>query len=232
MGDMLPQADVLGHTMIVAPTEYIDHLPTVNTKPGQKSPAIRCHIVDFAVDPHNPTVYRGVLWFGVITNSMRRDVGKLLACRMGQGQATQGNNPPWQLVDVTQEAEWMAFMNNWLDNTPEGRAFQADAEAEVRSLAASPTMAPAADAPAAPAGTAAPSARPAAPPVTAPPAAVAAPPTAPPAAPAAPPAATPAPVAAVPAQAPANIEALLAAMPADQQAAARAILANQAQAAH
>lgn len=234
MGDMLPQADVLGHTMIVVPTEYIDHIPTKNTKPGQKSPAIRCNIVDFAVDPHNPTVYHGVLWFGVITNSLRRQIGQFLASRMGQGQATQGNNPPWQLIDVTGEADWMSFMSNWLDNTDAGKAFQADAEQEVAGYAANPTMAPVDGqaAPAAPAA-AAPSAPPAAPPVNAP-APVAAPaPAPPPAAPVAAPVASapsaPAPVAAA---TPAGLEALLANMPADQRAAAEAILAAQAKAAH
>lgn len=225
MGDMLPQADVLGHTMIVAPTEYIDHIPTKNTKPGEKSPAIRCNIVDFHNDPHHPTVYKGVLWFGVISGRLRRQVGQFLASRMGQGQATQGNNPPWQLIDVTPETEWMAFMNNWLDNTQEGRDFQADAEAEVRALAANPTTpeATAPAAPATPAAPAAPAAPPAPPTVTAPAAAPtpAAPP--PPAAPVAAPAAT------APA---ADLAALLANMPADQRAAAEAILAQQAKAAH
>lgn len=238
MGDMLPQADVLGHTMIVVPTEYISHIPTKNTKPGQQSPAIRCNIVDFSgPDPHNPVIYRGVLWFGVITNALRRQVGQFLASRMGQGQATNGNNPPWQLIDVTGEADWMAFMTNWLDNTPAGQEFQKEAEQEVQGYAANPTMAPAeTGAPAATApAAAAPAAPPAAPPASAP-APVAAPaPAAPPAAPVAAPAASapaPAPVAAAPAAAPAGLEALLANMPEDQRRAAEAILAAQAQAAH
>jgi len=224
MGDMLPQSDVNGHTMIVAPTEFIPHIPTKNTKAGEQSPAIRCNIVDFSVaDPNNPAIYRGVLWFGVISGSLRRQVGQLLAARMGQGQATNGNNPPWQLIDVTGEADWMAFMNNWLDNTQAGKDFQAEAENEVRQAALNTPVAGAPATPPAPAA-AAPPVPPAAPVVTAPPAAppVAVPPAAAP--PVAAPAATPAP--------PAGLEALLAAMPDDQRAAALAVLAAQSQAAH
>jgi hypothetical protein len=225
---MLPQADVLGHTLIVVPTEWIEHIPTKNTKPGEKSPAIRCHVVDFSVaDPNNPTVYRDVLWFGVITNSLRRQVGQFLAARMGQGQATQGNNPPWQLIDITQEADWMAFLNNWLDNTDAGKSFQAEANRAVEQgkLGTVTTE----SAPAVPAAPAAPAAPPAAPPVTAPAAApVSAPAPAPAPAPAAP-VANAAPAAAAPA---ANLEALLAAMPEDQRAAALAVLQAQGQAAH
>jgi hypothetical protein len=226
MGDMLSQQDCLNHTMVVAPTEFIDHIPTKNTKPGEKSPAIRCHIADF-VDPHNPVVYRGVLWFGVISGALRRQVGQFLAGRMTQGQATQGNNPPWQLADVTGEQGWMDFMGNWLDNTPEGKAFQAEAEHETR-VAAQNASNPAPAAPAAPtvaappAAPVAPSAPPAAPPVSAPP----------PAAPTAPSVAAAPPVAAPAASQPADIAALLAAMPEDQRAAALAVLGNQQQAAH
>lgn len=217
MGDMLSQADCLNHTMIVAPTEFIEHIQTKNTKPGEKSPAIRVNVVDF-VDPHNPVVYRGVLWFGVLSGRLRRDVGGFLAGRMAQGQATGGNNPPWQLNDVTGEAEWMAFMTKWLDETPEGKAFQAEAQEETARAKAQPTVEAAVPAAATPA---APPAPPAPPAVSAPSAAPAAPP--------APPATPPAPVAAAPT---ADLAALLAAMPEEQRAAAAAILANQGQAAH
>lgn len=220
-GDLLPQSDVLGHTMIVCPTEWIEHIPTKNTKPGEKSPAIRVHVADFHTDPHNPTIYRDVLWFGVIQGPLRRQIGKFLASRMGQGQATQGNNPPWQLKSVLDEADWAAFLGNWLDGTEAGKAFTAECEQAVALAAANPTTTAAeasAPAPAAPA----PAAPPPPPTVTAP--AAAAPP--PPPAPAAAPVAAPAPNAA------AGIEALIAAMPPDQQAAARAVLANQANAAH
>lgn len=225
MGDMLNQADCLGHTMIVAPTEFIDHIPTVNTKPGEKSPAVRVNVVDFADDPHNPTIYRGVLWFGVISGPLKRQIGQFLASRMGQGQASPGRNAPWQLVDVTGEQAWMDFMVNWLDNTDAGRDFQAETKAEtaraasvaaVSGVAAAPAPAPAA-APAAPAPA----------PVAAPPATPAAPPA--PAAPA--PMAAPAPAAPAP-NPNAALEALIATLPADQQAAARAIANNQGQAAH
>jgi hypothetical protein len=133
-GDMLNQKDCLGHTMIVAPTEFIDHIQTVNTKPGEKSPAIRVNVVDF-VNPDQPVIYRGVLWFGVISGNLRRQVGSFVAGRMGQGQANPGKNAPWQLDDITQEADWMAHLNNWLDNTQAGQDFQAEAIAETNRAA-------------------------------------------------------------------------------------------------
>ena len=221
MGDLLNQADCLNHTMIVAPTEFIEHIPTVNTKPGEKSPAIRVNVVDF-VDPNAPVVYRGVLWFGVISGSLRRQIGSFLASRMGQGTASPGRNAPWQLIDVTGEADWMAFMNNWLDNTPEGQAFQTESIAEANRAAQNPTVVAGAEAPA-PAAAAPP-----------PPPAVSAPVAAPPAnRPAPAPIAAPAPAPVAPAAAPAgNVAAQLAGLPPEELAKVMALLANQGQAAH
>lgn len=230
-GDLFQPSDCLGHTMIVAPTEFIEHIQTVNTKPGEKSPAIRVNVVDFA-DPDNPVIYRGALWFGVISGNLRRQVGSFLAGRMGQGQASPGRNAPWQLDDVTGEADWMAHMNNWLDNTQEGVDFQAEAIAEANRAASAAASAPA---PAAPvAATPAPAAAPAPRPVAAAPAprpvAPAPSPVNRPVAPA--PVAPPAAVVA-PAAAPApDLASQLAGLPADELAKVMALMAQQGNAAH
>ena len=228
-GDILNQADVLNHTMIVAPTEFIPHIQTVNTKPGEQSPAIRCHVADF-VDAQGqslaePIVYRDVLWFGVITGPLRRQIGDFLAGRMTQGQASPGRNAPWQLADVTQDQAWMGHLVNWLDNTPAGQAFQAEAITATNRAAESAAAAPA---PATNAAAPAPvqAAPPAAPVVTAPPAS---PVTAPAPALAAAPAAPAAPALAAPAGDPL---AALAGLPPEELAKVMALLGQQGQAAH
>lgn len=227
-GDMLSQADCLNHTMIVAPTEFIEHIQTVNTKPGEKSPAIRVNVADFSADPHNPTIYRGVLWFGVISGALRRQIGSFIACRMGQGAASPGRNAPWQLIDITQEADWMAFLSNWLDNTTQGTDFQVEAIEELNRVNAAAAAAPA---PAAPQANAQQAPAPAAAPA----------PQAPPAPPAAPPASAPAPApasapgaTAAPAPAPGagNLADQLAGLPAGELQKVMALLAQQGQAAH
>jgi hypothetical protein len=229
MGDLLNQSDCLNHTMIVAPTEFIEHIPTVNTKPGEKSPAIRVNVADF-VDPNNVVIYRGVLWFGVISGSLRRQIGSFLASRMGQGTASPGRNAPWQLVDVTGEADWMAFLSNWLDNTQAGIDFQAEAIAETNRAASQPTAvpeaapvtqqaaAPAVASPPAPPAVVAPAAAPVGPPVTSPPPA----PTLGGPAPAQAPVAAPA----------GDVAATLAGLPPEELQKVMALLAQQGQAAH
>jgi len=235
-GDLLNQADVLNHTMIVAPTEFIDHIQTVNTKPGEKSPAIRCHVADFVgADGQalsEPVIYRDVLWFGVITGPLRRQIGQFLAGRMAQGQASPGRNAPWQLADVTGEQAWMNHLLNWLDNTPAGEAFQTEAIEATNRYAAAAASAPQA-APATPA-VSAPPAAPAAPVLSAPPAApsVTAPAPAPASALAAP--ASPAPAAPASNLAAPGTDPLaaLSGLPPEELAKVMALLGQQGQAAH
>lgn len=229
-GDILNQADVLNHTMIVAPTEFIPHIQTVNTKPGEQSPAIRCHVADFVgangESLSEPIVYRDVLWFGVITGPLRRQIGDFLAGRMTQGQASPGRNAPWQLSDVTTDQAWMNHLLNWLDNTPAGEAFTAEAvTATLRAAESTSAAAPAAvqAAPVSPAQ----AAPPAPPALAAPPAAPSV--TAPAPAPAAAPAAPAAPALAAPAGDPL---AHLAGLPPEELAKVMALLSQQGQAAH
>lgn len=218
-GDMLSQADVLNHVMVVAPTEYIPHIQTVNTKPGEQSPAIRVNVADFA-DPNNPVIYRGVLWFGVISNNLRRQIGSFIGCKMGQGQASPGRKAPWQLESVMEDQGWSDFLNNWLDNTADGEAFQTEAIQETNRVAALAASQPQAAAPVA--TTPAPAAAPA-PPVAAPPASRPAPA----------PAAAPVPSAAAPVAAPAaDPMAQLAGLPPEELAKVMALIAQQGQAAH
>lgn len=228
MGDMLQPADIKGHTLIVAPVEFIPHLPTVHTKPGEMSPAIRSNVVDFA-DPDNPVLYTGVLWFGVLSTTLKRKVGSFIAGRMSQGQGSPGKNPPWQLDSIEAEQDWMAHLNNWLDRTPVGQAFQAEAIKDTLALSNNPTQPEVEHPPSTP--TPAPAAAPAPAPRPAPAAAAPAP------SPATRPGGLGAPAPAAPAAAPvaapaADLMAQLGGLPPGELEKALALLAQQNQAAH
>lgn len=228
-GDQLNQADVENHTLLIYPTEFIPHLPTVHTKPGEQSPAIRCNVVDFSDPSGVPLKYTGVLWFGVITNALKRQLGdNPILARMGKGQASPGKNAPWQLIDIMGEQAWVDYANQWLDS-PEGQEWEAAGITELnRAAAAAQVAAAASPVQAAPAQA----------PVNTPPAAPrTAPPTAPPApaVPAGPPSVAAPPTAPVAASngaaLPPGLEALIAALPAEQQDAARAVMRAQSGAA-
>lgn len=251
-GDMLAPADILNHVMIVAPTEFIEHIQTVNTKPNEKSPAIRVNVVDFSTPDGQPVIYRGVLFFNqMLHGNLRRQVGEFVLGMMTLGQATPGRNAPYSLAEVTDQA-WLNHAAHWLDQTPEGDAFQAETIAETNRNAAQAQVAAASGAAptgsaqytpppvsstqaagASPGGTGpqfatpAPPATPPAPVAAAPAPAYAPPAFTPPAAPAAP--AAPAPAPAVSASA-GSLAATLAALPAEEQARMLALLNQQGQA--
>jgi hypothetical protein len=136
-GDQLNQADVENHTLIVAPTEFIAHIPTVHTKPGEQSPAIRVNVVDLSDPSGAPVKYTGVLWFGIISGSLKRQIGETILGRMHKGTASPGKNPPWQLADIMSEQAWVDYASNWLA-TEDGQAWEiANIEEINRAAAAS-----------------------------------------------------------------------------------------------
>jgi len=78
-----------------------DHIPTVNTKPGEKSPAVRAdlHVLD---GPHAGKDHIDALIFPKILQSqLRRMVGQRVLGRLGQGIAKPGQTAPWTLSPAT-----------------------------------------------------------------------------------------------------------------------------------
>lgn len=222
-GDQLNPVDINMHTLVVIPTEWREHVQTKHTKPGEQSPCIVANVVDMSAEGGVPVIYRGVMWFNImLVNGLKRQLGQSILGRMVQGQATGGNNPPWQLQDIMSEQAWVDYATSWLDSA-DGKAF----EEEGQRMAAQTTTNPQAPAAPAPAAAAPAPAAPAAPPVTA---AAAPAPVAPPA-PAGPPVASPA-ASAAPAPAAADPLAQLAGLPPDELAKVLAALQNQGQAAH
>lgn len=78
-----------------------DHIPTINTKPGEKSPAVRADL--YVLDgPHTGKQHIDALVFPKILQSqLRRMVGQRVLGRLTQGVAQPGKNAPWTLTPAT-----------------------------------------------------------------------------------------------------------------------------------
>lgn len=78
-----------------------DHVPTVHTKPGEKSPAVAAtvHIID---GPMAGQVIDSALIFPKILQSqLSPRVGAKVLGRLFQGQGKPGQSPPWTLAEAT-----------------------------------------------------------------------------------------------------------------------------------
>lgn len=237
-GDQLNPVDINGHTLVVCPTEFIEHIQTKHTKPGEKSPAIRVNVAVLSQNTEGGghPIYRGVLWFNVkLYNGLKRQIGETILGRMSQGVGTQGNNPPWQLENMLTDPGWSAYAEQWLA-TPAGQEFEAEAITEVNRAAAAnaqqaETAPPASNVGSVPPPSFGQQGPPALPNIPPTPPAGLAPPSAPPAPPVAPqvPAAPAAPVAAAPTGG-VDFAAMFAGLPADEQAKMMALMQQQGQA--
>jgi len=93
--------ELSGSLLMVEVLSVEDHVPTVHTKPGERNPAIRANVtvLDGRQAGH---VYEDALVFPkVLQGQLRSRVGKTVLGRLGQGDAKQGQNPPWKLAPAT-----------------------------------------------------------------------------------------------------------------------------------
>lgn len=106
-----------GELLLIVVDEYVDHVPTVHTKPGEKSPAIRADVHVLSGDDEGAS-YEGTLIFAkVMIPQLKKR--KMVLARLGQGEKKKGQNAPWDLKDATQTPEDVARGRKWLaDHQP------------------------------------------------------------------------------------------------------------------
>jgi len=91
-----------------------DHIPTVHTKPGEKSPAIRAD-VSVLDGPMGGQTFEDTLIFPkVLQSQLRSRIGQLVLGRLATGQAKPGQTAPWKLdpASPADEQAGEAFLRN------------------------------------------------------------------------------------------------------------------------
>lgn len=90
--------DILGHTVMITVLEI---RPEVETR--EYGTALNVPDVDL-VDLDTDEVYEGALLFGaLLSQQLRRKVGKKVVGVFGQGQAQGKKSPPWIILPMTEE---------------------------------------------------------------------------------------------------------------------------------
>jgi hypothetical protein len=118
-GDQLKPSEIVGHLLLVRPTEWCPDTPT---RDYGDSDAIRVDVCDFSGTterPNVPIVYRDVLWFNKMLLGLRRQIGETTLGWMTTGVAKGKQDPPFQLEDATGNGEAMKLATAWLDAHPE-----------------------------------------------------------------------------------------------------------------
>lgn len=104
----LDYKEINGRLLLVQVLSVEDHVPTVHSKPGEKSPAVRANVT--VLDGPTPgTEYEDTLIFPkVLQSQLRSRVGQMVLGRLGQGYAKPGQSAPWQLAAATDEDKAVA----------------------------------------------------------------------------------------------------------------------------
>jgi len=102
-GDPLDFNTLLGSLLVFQVTELVEHVPTVHTMAGEKTPAVRADV--YALDGSKAGYERkdALVFPRVLQGQLRPNVGKKVLGRLRKGEAKPGKNPAWELAPATQE---------------------------------------------------------------------------------------------------------------------------------
>lgn len=100
-GNPVEWATLKGSLLVMEVLEAIDHIPTVHTMAGEKTPAVRVNL--YVLDgPHQGQDRDGALVFPkALQGQLTTNVGRKVIGRLSQGQATPGKSAPWLLAPAT-----------------------------------------------------------------------------------------------------------------------------------
>lgn len=156
-GDRLQARSVVGHLLILVPTEFRPQFFAAKKKDdgtmGAPSDAIRVDVVDLdAIDQRTGqrgAAHTGVLWgarnlVGSLNDNLQKGPGTMVLARMGQSTSTPSANPSLELVDASADPNAVAVATHFLQTRPNWRSEQA---APAAAAPPAPPVAPAAMAP-------------------------------------------------------------------------------------
>ncbi|AWY06530.1 hypothetical protein HOT45_gp28 [Gordonia phage Trine] len=120
-GDGARITDDLNQALLIRPTEYIEHIQTSNTKPGEKSDAVRADWI-VLTGPNAGQVRSGSLIFQkVLKAELKRIIGSaqpMMVAWLGLGEARGGNNAPYIFGAADDQTRALAMeaakANNWI----------------------------------------------------------------------------------------------------------------------
>lgn len=91
-----------GELLVIIPSRYEEHVPTVNTKDGKKSPCVVAdvYVLTDDVEEHETHEFPEQMIFQAMHHRLKGKMNKIVLARLGQGPKKQGQNAPWVLLPV------------------------------------------------------------------------------------------------------------------------------------
>lgn len=105
--------DFNGALLLIEVLGVEDHVPTVHTKPGEKSPAVRANVVVLDGARVGEKFDDTLIFPKVLQSQTKTHVGEKVLGRLGQGVAKPGQSAPWQLAEAT--APDVAVAEAWVN---------------------------------------------------------------------------------------------------------------------
>ena len=128
-GEFIDWEEHNGELMVFVPLRYEDHIPTINTKEGKKSPCVVADVYvltgEAAQDedgtiPPLGKLFEGTMVFQAMHHRLKGKVPgedgrhSFVLARLTQGPKQPGRNKPWVLTDVKDVPADMKIARAWM----------------------------------------------------------------------------------------------------------------------
>jgi hypothetical protein len=107
--------NLTGSLLLVTVHEIVPHVQTVNTRPGEQTPATRCDVAVLDGDESGSEYADTLIFPKVLQGQLRSRVGQKVLARLTQGTAKPGQSAPWMLsAEITDDdrKKGMDFLTN------------------------------------------------------------------------------------------------------------------------
>lgn len=95
--------DLNGKLLVIEPLSLEEHVPTVHTKPGEKSPAVRANVYALT-GPDTSDDYIDTLIFPKVLQGQTKGlIGQMVCGRLSQGEKKTGQSAPWLILEATED---------------------------------------------------------------------------------------------------------------------------------
>jgi hypothetical protein len=96
--------ELYGSLLLIKVIYLEEHVPNVNSVPGEKSPAVRADVTVLDGSFAGKEYADALIFPRVMQGQLRSRVGQLVLGRLGKGEAKAGKTAPWKL-DPASEAD-------------------------------------------------------------------------------------------------------------------------------
>jgi hypothetical protein len=100
--------ELAGELLIFMPIAFFPDKPTAKSRKGEASPCVEANVLVVTGTRQGEVFERAPFWQKVLVRQLQDRIGSIVPGRLTQGEARNDNNPPWQILKLSETEDPVA----------------------------------------------------------------------------------------------------------------------------